>query len=201
MTAAAGPDVIIIAGPNGAGKTTASEELLKRELTIREFVNADWIAKGLSAFEPETVAIAAGRIMLERLRELAEEGASFAFETTLAPRTFAKWLLELKSRGYRSRLVYLWVPDPALCVERVKTRVILGGHHVPESVIRRRYELGLRNFFGLYRPIIDSWEIYDNSVAGDRKLIACGSPDGHEQVETQDLWQGLKVNYGVAGNS
>lgn len=200
MSADSGPDVIIIAGPNGAGKTTASEDLLNRELAIREFVNADWIAKGLSGFEPETAAIAAGRVMLGRLRELSEENASFAFETTLASRTFARWIQELRVRGYRSRLIYLWVSDPALCLERVRTRVRLGGHHVPDDVVMRRYELGLRNLFRLYLPVVDEWELYDNSRAGWRQLIACGSRSGVEQFAAAGRWLELKAKYGVAGN-
>lgn len=196
MTASTAPVVIIIAGPNGAGKTTASKEILRKELSVREFVNADWIARGLSGFSPETAAIAAGRVMLERLRLLAREKSSFAFETTLASRTFVRWIRQLREQGYRSQLIYLWVPDPALCLERVRTRVSLGGHDVPEETIRRRFESSLQNLFQLYLPLVDVWEVYDSSKIGQRKLIAQGARDGCEQVMLPQYWQRLKANYG-----
>lgn len=195
MAVSSAPVVIIIAGPNGAGKTTASEEILRRELSVREFVNADWIARGLSAFSPETAAIAAGRVMLERLRSLAREKSSFAFETTLASRTFVRWIRQLREQGYRSQLIYLWVPDPALCLERVRTRVSLGGHDVPEETIRRRFESSLRNLFQLYLPLVDVWEVYDNAHRGSRRPVARGGGGTSEHVELPECWQRLKAKY------
>jgi predicted ABC-type ATPase len=141
------PNVVVLAGPNGAGKSTAAPLLLRRTLRVNHFVNADTIARGLSAFQPERVALTAGRIMLDRLRQLAEDDDSFAFETTLASRSFAPWLRALVDRGYVFRLVFLWLPSDDLAVARVKSRVRLGGHNVPEETIRRRYHAGLQNFF------------------------------------------------------
>jgi predicted ABC-type ATPase len=91
--------VVVLSGPNGAGKSTAAPSLLKGRLSVDQFVNADEIARGLAGFAPETAAIPAGRIMLTRLRELAAARADFAFESTLASRSFAPGLESLNTRG------------------------------------------------------------------------------------------------------
>src|SRR3970040_3036974 len=101
--------IIIIAGPNVAGKSTTAPSLLQGTLGVKEFVNADVIAQGLSAFQPETAAFHAGRIMLERLHYLAKERVDFAFETTLASRSFAPWIAKLEQSGYTFHMVFLWV--------------------------------------------------------------------------------------------
>lgn len=160
------PQVVVIGGPNGAGKTTISREVLERTLGIREFVNADAIATGLSGFDPERAAFKAGRVMLERLRELAEQRASFAFESTLASRTFAPWLRGLIDRGFAVHVLYVWLRTPELAVRRVRARVKKGGHGIPDEVVRRRYVRSAANFVGLYRPIAErsgGWIVYDNS--------------------------------------
>lgn len=182
----------MLAGPNGAGKTTASRPLLTGALAVEEFVNADAIAKGLSAFRPESVAIEAGRIMLARLHELAARRASFAFETTLASRTFAPWIKRLIADGYAFRLIFLWLPSADHAVTRVRERVSSGGHEVPEAVIRRRYEAGLRNFFCLYSPISESWMLLDNSAGGVPTLIAEGCFEEATVVSSSALWDNLK---------
>jgi predicted ABC-type ATPase len=171
------PNIIILAGPNGAGKTTASQSLLVGALAVQEFVNADTIAKGLSAFRPESVAIEAGRIMLQRLHHLTDQRADVAFETTLASRTFASWIKALVADGYAFRLIFLWLPSADMAVNRVRDRVLVGGHHVPEDVIRRRYQVGLKNFFRLYSPLAESWMFLDNSVRGHPSLVAEGAFD------------------------
>src|SRR5262249_21869242 len=158
------PDVVVLAGPNGAGKSTSAPSILRDALGVDEFVNADVIARGLSGFEPERAAMAAGRIMLARLRELARQRSSFAFDTTLASRSFPPSLADLIGTGYQFHLVFLWLPDAGMAVARVAARVREGGHAVPEETIRRRYEAGLRNFFSLYRPMATTWEFWDNST-------------------------------------
>ncbi len=163
---------IVIAGPNGAGKTTTSCSVLQGALQVHEFVNADTIAVGLSAFRPEQVAMAAGRIMLARLQTLAEQRANFAFETTLASRSFAPWLRQRRAEGYRFHPIFLSLPSAELALARVQERVRRGGHAVPEEVVRRRYVGGLRNFFTIYRDIADGWQLYDNSDRQQRRLIA-----------------------------
>ncbi|MBM3746163.1 MAG: hypothetical protein FJW34_10220 [Acidobacteria bacterium] len=166
------PNVVLLAGPNGAGKSTAAQDLLRGELGVSEFVNADTIAQGLSAYSPHTVSIDAGRLMLRRLRELAARRVDFAFETTLASRGFAPWIRGLVSASYEFRMVFLWLPSPELCIARVLERTRAGGHWVPELTVRRRYETGLRNFFKLYRPLATSWRFYDNTRAP--RLLAEG---------------------------
>jgi predicted ABC-type ATPase len=167
------PRVVVIGGPNGAGKTTSAATLLPNGLFVLEFVNADGIAAGLSAFSPEKVAINAGRVMLARLSELARARSSFAFETTLASRSFVPFLRGLKEDGYLVHLIYIWLDSAELAIDRVAARVQRGGHHVPDEVVRRRYLRGLRNFRTLYRPLANSWIVCDNS--GERlKLIARG---------------------------
>lgn len=189
------PHVIIIAGPNGAGKSTTAPAILKGALGVTEFVNADTIAQGLSAFNAERAAFHAGRIMLERLRQLADEKENFAFETTLASKTFANWIHKLKPSGYQFHLFYLWIPSPDFAVARVAERVRMGGHHVPEETIRRRYHAGLRNFFHLYSPIADTWHLFDNSAASAPILIASGDKDAGQVVEHPVLWSQLTEEY------
>lgn len=155
--------IIILAGPNGAGKTTISREVLANTLGITEFVNADVIASGLSGFDPERVAFAAGRIMLARLHELADSNTSFAFESTLASRTFAPWLKRQMTRGYEVHIVYSWLHSPELAVRRVRARIQRGGHSVPPDVVRRRYSQSISNFWNLYRPLALRWLVLDNS--------------------------------------
>ena len=182
------PSVVVLAGPNGAGKSTAAPALLKGALGVTEFVDPDTIARGLSAFQPERVALSAGRIMLIRLKELAAQRVSFAFETTLASRMFARWLPELRQGGYRVHMIFLWLPSADLAVARVTDRVRMGGHHVPEETVRRRYAAGLRNFFSLYRPLANSWRIYDNSEGAAPRLIARGRAGRVSRVADEDVW-------------
>lgn len=189
---AANPKLIVIAGPNGAGKSTLAPHLLKDTLGLLEYVNADTIALGLSAFAPESVAIEAGRIMLKRLRDLAAGRTTFAFESTLASRSYARWVLELKAAGYEFHLTYLWLSSPDLAVRRVHERVQRGGHSVPEIVIRRRYLKGLRNFFKLYRPLTNSWVMYDTSIAGSPVFIARGKGTTSLRVSETGLWQKIR---------
>jgi predicted ABC-type ATPase len=182
------PNVIVIAGPNGAGKSTIAPTLLRGILDVEHFVNADVIARGLSAFNPEGAAIHAGRVMLERLRELARQRVDFAFETTLAGRGFAPWLARLTQDGYDLRLVYVWIASPELCIARVARRVEAGGHHINDDVVRRRYAASLSNFFHLYRPLAQSWQFYDNSSGTVARLIAESTSDRATVVYDEVIW-------------
>jgi predicted ABC-type ATPase len=192
------PHVVVIAGPNGAGKTTAAPALLGTALQIDHFVNADTIAAGLSAFAPEKAAIQAGKAMLERMHYLANNNEDFAFETTLASKTFAPWITNLKAKkGYEFHLTFLLLDNPDLAVSRVAERVKMGGHFVPEDTIRRRYESGLKNFFKLYKPLADTWQIYDNTLMGNLAPIASKMYSVFD-VQNPDLWQYLSENYDEA---
>ena len=183
------PHISIIAGPNGSGKSTCGPAILKEHFQISEFVNADTIATGLSAFRPGDVAIEASRIMLNRLKTLANRKENFAFETTLSSRTFAPWIAKIKKNGYHFSLVYLWLHNADLAVERVAARVRLGGHDIPEQTIRRRYKTSLSNFFSLYQPLADNWCIYDNSEVNNPILIARGKLQNHCEVYRNDQWK------------
>lgn len=185
------PSVVILAGPNGAGKSTAAPELLQGELSVSEFVNADVIARGLSAFDPDRAAIAAGRVMLVRLNELARQRATFAFETTLASRSFAPWLRGLRTSGYAVHLVFLWLSSPDLAVQRVADRVRSGGHDVPPGTIRRRYGAGVRNFFTLYQPVVTTWAVY-NCSGPESQLIAEGLESSPVTVYDRDVWAAVQ---------
>ncbi len=155
--------IILIAGPNGAGKTTFAREFLPQEAGCPVFVNADLIAEGLSPFSPEASAMRAGRLMLEEIAAHVRRLESFAFETTLSGRLVARMIPKWQKIGYRVKLLFLHVSDVQIAVDRVAVRVAQGGHHVPESVIRRRYHKGWRNFQDVYRRMVDIWALYDNS--------------------------------------
>ncbi len=187
--------IIVIGGPNGAGKSTSAPEILQGALRVDEFVNADTIAHGLSAFRPEKAAIKAGRVMLARLQELASQKMNFAFETTLASRSFAPWIKELKRSGYKFSILFFWLESPQLAVNRVAERVMNGGHHVPEEVIKRRYEAGLANFFRFYQPVADHWEFFDNSNAFEPRLVACGDVDSPANILIPSIWEALKEKF------
>jgi predicted ABC-type ATPase len=186
------PQIIVLAGPNGAGKSTLAPHLLKNTFDLLEYVNADTIAQGLSAFNPEGVAFEAGRVMLERLHSLAEQQKSFAFETTLATRSYATWISQLKQQGYRFHLLYLWLRSPELALYRIRERVQLGGHDVPESLVRRRYIRGVQNFFRLYQPLADSWTVFDNSESDGPMLVAVGNTLTTTDIMQQELWDEIK---------
>jgi len=156
--------ILIIAGPNGAGKTTFAEEFLPQEADCHEFVNADLIAAGLSPFHPDGVAIAAGRVMLKRIGELAANGKSFAFETTLSTRVYLRMIPRWQKDGYQVKLYFLKLPDPEFAIRRVERRVRYGGHNIPASTIRRRYARGWDNLWKHYLEIVDEWAIYDGSL-------------------------------------
>ncbi|MCC7131368.1 MAG: AAA family ATPase [Gemmatimonadales bacterium] len=185
------PLVVVVAGPNGAGKSTTAPSLLQDALAVSEFVNADAIAAGLSAFRPESMAVAAGRLMLGRIRALAMARVDFAFETTLASKTFAPRLKRLRESSYRFHLAFLSLPSPDLAVARVAERVRLGGHDVPEAVIRRRFVSGLRNLFGLYLDLADTWQVFDNSTLAAPRLIAARMPGEETRLIDADAWRNL----------
>ena len=165
--------IIIIAGPNGAGKTTFAREFLPNEAACPVFVNADLIAAGLSPFAPELAAVKAARLMLESMAQLVEKRESFAFETTLAGRGYARHIPAWRALGYRVELIFLSLSHPDLAVHRVAERVRQGGHHIEENIIRRRYQAGLVMLQTVYQPLVDQWAVYDN--AGDAPQLIAGS--------------------------
>lgn len=191
MTDASAPLLVVVAGPNGAGKSTTALRLLQDALSVAEFVNADAIAVGLSAFRPESAAIAAGRAMLERLRALSLARRDFAFETTLAGRSLLPWIERLRRSGYHVHMVFLSLPSPELALARVAERVRQGGHDVPGDVIRRRFVTGVRNFFSLYESRVDTWQLFDNSFPSGPRLIATRSEGEAPRVYDAEAWDVL----------
>jgi len=181
-------NLYIVAGCNGAGKTTASFTILPEMLNCREYVNADEIARGLSPFQPEKVAIEAGRIMLYRINHLISENFNFAFETTLATKTYKNTIIKAKAKGYNITLLFFWLQTVELAKKRVQKRVSEGGHDIEPEVIERRYMRGIRNLFDIYMPIIDEVLIFDNSE-GKHELIA-------KKINTFDMsiLNGIKFN-------
>jgi predicted ABC-type ATPase len=178
----------IIAGCNGAGKTTASYTILPEILGCYEFVNADEIARGLSPFQPESVAMEAGRIMLERVADLFAQGKDFAIETTLASKMYKQKIEWAQANGYKVTMLYFWLQNENLAKKRVKQRVKNGGHHIPEDVIERRYFAGLNNLFKIYIPLVDSISIIDNTNP-DFKIIADGEKSKELKINNKKLWQ------------
>jgi predicted ABC-type ATPase len=157
--------VIIIAGPNGAGKTTFAKEYLPNEANCPIFINADLIAAGFAPFAPETVSIKAARLMLKEIESNVKKANSFAFESTLSGKAYAKDIMEWKKLGYHITLIFLSLPSVEFAIKRVAVRVAAGGHDIPEATIRRRFNAGLKNFHHIYKPLADSWSLYDNSYS------------------------------------
>lgn len=163
-------------------------------LKCKEFVNSDEIAKGLSPFNADSVAVAveASRIMYKRIRELIEAGETFAMETTLATRSVANLIREAQREGYYVTLLYFWLNTPDLAVERVKMRVASGGHNVPEATVRRRYKAGIRNLFELYLPISDYWMITDTSMS-PMEVVATGFKNEKREIYNESIFKKLEV--------
>ena len=187
-------NLYIIAGCNGAGKTTASFTILPEILNCKEFVNADEIAKGLSPFQPEQVSFEAGRIMLNRISELFSSQIDFAFETTLATKSYKQKILDARKNGYNITLLFFWLKNTELAKERVKTRVLEGGHNIKTEIIERRYLNGIINLFDIYLPIVDQALLFDNSE-GKHILIAEKSINEDLNVINNEKFNELKKYY------
>lgn len=185
-------NLYIVSGCNGAGKTTASYTVLPEILECREFVNADEIARGLSPFNAEGVAIEAGRLMLQRIEELLKEDVTFAIETTLATRSYVNLVMRAQKQGYRVNLLYFWLSSPELAMRRVAERVSKGGHDIPEEIIRRRYTAGINNLFKLFMPVVDYWAIFDNS-ATPRRIVATGGRKSETAMMEEELLRTIKA--------
>lgn len=179
-------NVYIIAGPNGSGKTTFAKMFLPEYVDCPNFVNADLIAQGLAPFEPRAAAVKAGKLVLQQIHEYAGRGVDFAFETTLSGKSYVNLLRELKAKGYRLHLFFLWIPSPELAIARIKERVREGGHSVPAEDVRRRFGRGIRNFFQLYESLVDSWMLFDNSKA--KPVLIARRKNDHKQVLQEDVF-------------
>lgn len=181
------PKMYIIAGCNGAGKTTSSFAVLPEILHCKEFVNADNIASGISPFNPESVAIEAGRFMLNRIDQLMQAGEDFAFETTLSTRSYVSLIKKAQAQGYIVHLCYFWLESPQLALSRVRTRVAKGGHNIPEDVIKRRYYRSVDNLVSLYIPVVDKWSVHDNTNE-KAELVAEGDGITPSTISIPEVW-------------
>ena len=189
------PDFYLFGGPNGAGKTTLALKLLPG-MDCHEFVNADAIARALSPFAPESVALQSGVLMMKRLRELATKNVSFGTESTLAARAWVPFIRDCRERGYRFNLIYVWLPDVEMNVGRVASRVRAGGHDIPEEVIRRRYDAGRRNFVELYKPLADTWRIFNNATLSET-VIAEGGRQRPTLILDLEAWSKIHAGYTI----
>ena len=184
------PNVYIIAGPNGSGKTTFATQFLPNYVHCTNFINADLIAKGLSPFDPALAAIKAGKLVLKQIDEYSKQKASFAFETTLSGKTYATHIQKLKASGFKIHLFFLWVPSPDLSISRIKERVLEGGHHVPTADVKRRFKRSISNFFELYKPLLDSWMMFDNSQT--TPLLIAENNESNEILYDKSLFNKIK---------
>ena len=187
-------DLYVIAGPNGSGKTTFAQEFLPNYADCNNFVNADLIAQGMAPFSPDTAAVRAGRLMLGEIRSFARRGESFAFETTLSGRSYMSLFRQLKARGYKIHIFFLWLDSADLALSRIRERVSRGGHDVPELVVRRRFDRSTRNFLLQYRQLADSWVLFDNSGKVP-SVVALADQEGVRIIE-RGIYFGLIKRYG-----
>ena len=184
------PVLHIIAGPNGAGKSTFARVYIPRVADSCPFLNADMIAARLSPSNPDRVAFEAGRQMLQAMKELSEKRSSFAIETTLSGKSYLTTFMNLRKQGYQTHLHFLWLPSEDMAVARVASRVRHGGHNIPEPVIRRRFKLGIKNFFSSYSKAVDSWILYNSSAVPQR--IIAESLERNLRVVDSNLYNQIK---------
>jgi predicted ABC-type ATPase len=183
------PLLVILAGPNGAGKSTIASHVLQGGYSVDYFVNADEIARGLSPFHPEDVAIEAGRQLIDRVQQLSVRRVSFAVETTLAGRSHERWMRKLTAAGYRLALLFVWPRSVELCIRRVRQRAAAGGHSIPDEVVVRRFRRGLVNFSRISRELADDWAVYDNGDVAGPRVLAAGIGNRTIEVAHHELWQ------------
>lgn len=188
-------NVYIIAGPNGSGKTTFARKFLPDYIKCPNFVNADLIAQGLSPFSPGSVAIKAGKLVLSQIRGFLEAEVNFAFESTLAGKLYVNLFKELKTKGYKLHLFFLWIPDSQLAIARIRDRVAEGGHHVPTEDVKRRFNRSINNFFKLYMPLLDKWMFFNNSDI--KPSLIAKKNNGGIEVTDKELFEKILHKVGV----
>jgi predicted ABC-type ATPase len=184
--------IFMIAGPNGAGKTTTAKFIMSKQKAINEFINADEIARGLAPMHPESMALTASKLMIQRFKELLAANQSFAFETTAAGTNYVKHLRAAQAKGYEVHLFFLWLSSPELAIKRVASRVAQGGHNIPEETIRRRYVSGLKNLYKHYLPLCNEATILDNSLVELKQMIAIKSVMDGFSIDEPKIWQQIE---------
>ncbi|MGH9452739.1 MAG: zeta toxin family protein [Terriglobia bacterium] len=186
--------VYVIAGSNGAGKTTFAREFLPRYADCKNFVNADLIAQGMSPFSPDAASFRAGRLVLDQIDFFAKRGLDFGFETTLSGKTHLALIRGLKAQRYSVHIFYLWVPSVEAALSRIQGRVSQGGHGIPETVVRRRFSRSIRNFLWDYRPLADSWTLFDNAL--EEPAVMAFQSRGAARIIKPEAYQALLARYG-----
>jgi predicted ABC-type ATPase len=185
----ANPFVVLVAGPNGAGKSTIAKPVLQQLFGLSDVINADTIAQGLSGYEPAGAAFDAGRILLEQIDKHLVRRESFAVETTLAGRSYATQFEQWQKLGYELHLLYIYLKSELLAENRVKSRVVRGGHNIPAATIERRYTRSLHNFVNLYLPLASSWYVVDNSQTSSLRMIASQKNGSSAEVFDVEVWK------------
>ena len=190
------PKFVMLGGPNGSGKSTMAPIVVRDVWGIKRFLNADTIARGLAAYDPDLAAVSAGRAMLQECDRLTEQRQDFAIETTLSGRGWAARLKgPLKDGDYRTHLAFVYINAPGINIQRVASRVAIGGHHIPDEDVRRRHQRALNNFFRIFRPLVQSWEVYDNT--GEEPRLIASQQQGQDVLATDDVeWRRLETTYG-----
>lgn len=187
------PKIFVIAGPNGAGKSTCAATILPKRFPTERFLNADNIAKAIATDSP----LEAGRVMIGRLHDLRDRRETFAFETTLAGKSYVRFLSEAQNAGYFVHLAYIWLSNVELAYKRVSVRVQQGGHDIPPVDIKRRYWRGLKNFFQLYLPLVNRWALCDNS---NRSLVLVARGRQGEAPTVNDQERFERMSYAAKQN-
>ena len=190
------PRFVLLGGPNGSGKSTVAPGVVRDVWGIRRFLNADTIARGLSGFDPDLAMVAAGRVLLTEARRHVEARTDFALETTLSGNTYARWLRN-ELAEWRTHLTFVYTRSADENLLRVHKRVLAGGHNVPEADVRRRYERSFANFFKLYRPLVGSWEVRDNTLPQEEARMVARQERGQPIVVLDEVeWERLEQTYG-----
>ncbi len=187
-------EVYIVGGPNGSGKTTFVKQFLPNYVNVRNFVNADDIAVGLSPFDYSTMNITSGKLMIGLIDKYKEKGEPFGFETTLAGKRWVKMIKELNDAGYMIFIYFLDLASVDLAVSRVKFRVESGGHNIPEETIRRRYSRSRHNFWYNYKNMAHKWYLFNNS--GKTPELVANGIKGEVKIIDQKYFDGFKEAIG-----
>jgi predicted ABC-type ATPase len=166
------PTIYLIAGCNGAGKTTFAMEFLPKEVKCLRFLNADEIARGLSPLDPSAGARRAGRLLLEEFAKSVKKRETFAVESTLSGKTYARMLKTAKRFGYEIELHYLYLATPEQAIARVRQRVAKGGHDIPESDLRRRFWRSRENLVKVYLQLAVRWTVWDGRELPPKTLAS-----------------------------
>lgn len=181
------PNLVIVAGPNGAGKSTVADFLITNR-SIDNYINADVIAKGMAVSENSGSDIMAGRVLLNAIETSLDKGQSFAFESTMAGSSWRKLLKDARTKGYEITICYVAVDSVDTALIRIRQRVAEGGHNIPNSTVRRRYQRSLEMFFSAYRHLCDCWYFFDNSGTAAR-LVASMEENSNPLIILPELWR------------